>query len=200
VRPDWGLRSDPSCTAARIRRLESYMDRSVLSPSREFICRHYDECLGSIRPGDLFREGLLSHVGHHYDLTLEGKALRVVVVGQEYGMQAPEGGQRPRRRVSLRGPRRVRGVLSAARETDSKGRIEEASRSTSKQTDGSVDRAVTRSQRKGVTVTPAVHRSFRPPEIPERAYLPLLTAIAGHIAFTAYWIPSNMDPVGVRNS
>jgi hypothetical protein len=78
------------------------MDRCVLSPSREFICRHFDECRASIRPGDLFREGLLSHVGHHYDLTLEGKGLRIVVVGQEYGMQAPEGGQRPRRRVGLR--------------------------------------------------------------------------------------------------
>jgi hypothetical protein len=95
------IRSDQTATAERIRRLERYMTTRVLTRSREFVCRYYAECLGSIRPGDWFREGLLSHVGRHYDLSMQGVPLRVMVVGQEYGMHAPQGGQEVRRRVTL---------------------------------------------------------------------------------------------------
>jgi len=60
------------------------MDANVLGPGG-FCCASYSACLNSIGPGDRFFEGQLSHVGRHYDLDLDGRPLRIVVVGQEHG-------------------------------------------------------------------------------------------------------------------
>jgi hypothetical protein len=81
------VRSDVMATKARIARLRHYMRRNVLN-GREFICSSWGECEGSIGVGCTFKEGQLSHVGKHYDLTMEGRSLRVVVVGQEVGATA----------------------------------------------------------------------------------------------------------------
>jgi hypothetical protein len=78
------LRSDPGATALRLRALGDYMEASVLGP-QGFCCTSYSACLGSIRPQDRFYEGQLSHVGRHFDLELDERALRIVVVGQENG-------------------------------------------------------------------------------------------------------------------
>ena len=78
------LRADPAATALRLRALGDYMDVNVLGPEG-FCCSSYQACLSSIRPQDRFYEGQLSHVGRHYDLHRDGRALRIVVVGQEYG-------------------------------------------------------------------------------------------------------------------
>lgn len=78
------LRSDPAATAHRLRALGDYMEANVLGP-QGFHCSSYPACLGSIRPQARFYEGQLSHVGRHFDLHKDGRALRIVVVGQEYG-------------------------------------------------------------------------------------------------------------------
>lgn len=69
----------------RIRRIHAYMDANVLRPPRRFCCPYEDECRTSIDPAHEFREGIMSHVGHHYDLLLDERPLRIVVVGQEAG-------------------------------------------------------------------------------------------------------------------
>ena len=85
-RPRPALRADPTATAARIRSLGHYMAQNVLAPSG-FCCPSYAACRDSIHEGDRFYEGQLSHVGHHYDLRRDETPLRVMVVGQEYGVR-----------------------------------------------------------------------------------------------------------------
>ena len=86
------LRADPEATARRRDALKAYMDEHVLGPGG-FCCALYAACRGSTRDDDRFFEGQLSHLGHHYDLHLDGRPLRVVVVGQENG--APRQGVDP---------------------------------------------------------------------------------------------------------
>lgn len=83
------LRADPEATARRRDTLKAYMDEHVLGPGG-FCCAFYAACRGSTRDDDRFFEGQLSHLGHRYDLSLDGRPLRVVVVGQENGAP-PEG-------------------------------------------------------------------------------------------------------------
>ena len=78
------IRADPAATARRLRALHDYMDANVLGPEG-FRCRSFGACLDSIGAGEGFFEGQLSHVGRHYDLQRGGRALRVMVVGQEDG-------------------------------------------------------------------------------------------------------------------
>jgi hypothetical protein len=90
--PGQTISADPGATALRLHRLRRYMDGNVLGP-QGFCCSSFAECKASIRRDDVFTEGQLSHVGHHYDLTLDGKPLRIVVVGQEYGVYYAEGSE-----------------------------------------------------------------------------------------------------------
>lgn len=85
------LRADPDATARRLEDLRTYMDANVLGPTG-FCCATAEACRSSIRAGDRFFEGQLSHVGHHYDLFLSGRPLRIMVVGQEYAAGAKERG------------------------------------------------------------------------------------------------------------
>ena len=78
------VRSDVQATQTRIGQLRRYMRRHVLK-GKEFVCSSWRECEGSIHAGCTFKEGQLSHVGKHYDLTMAGRPLRIVVVGQEVG-------------------------------------------------------------------------------------------------------------------
>ena len=94
------LRADTAATARRLEALSHYMDEHVLGPGG-FCCASYPAGRGSARDDDRFFEGQLSHVGRHYDLHLDGRPLRVVVVGQEYG--APRPGIDPSRISSKRG-------------------------------------------------------------------------------------------------
>ena len=86
------LRADKAATAQRLRALRRYMDANVLGP-QGFCCASLAACRDSIRDGNRFFEGQLSHVGRHYDLFRDGRPLRVVVVGQENG--APRQGVDP---------------------------------------------------------------------------------------------------------
>jgi hypothetical protein len=74
--------SDPAATAHRIDALDRYMAETVVD-SASFRCAAYQACRAS-HPGKFF-EGQLHHVGAHYDLALNGRPFRIVVVGQEYG-------------------------------------------------------------------------------------------------------------------
>lgn len=74
--------SRPADTIARIKELDRYMSAYVLS-ERGFVCQNFNACRGS-HPGEFF-EGQLHHIGDHYDLHVEGRPLRIAVMGQEYG-------------------------------------------------------------------------------------------------------------------
>src|ERR1051325_9841946 len=65
----------------RRKALDAYLRLNVLAG--DFICSHYKECRSSHR--EVFYEGQLHHVGKYYDLMMEGRPFRVVLVGQEYG-------------------------------------------------------------------------------------------------------------------
>lgn len=83
--PQARLLADTAATERKIEALSRYTDEHVLGPSG-FCCASFAACRGSTRDDDRFFEGQLSYVGHHYDMYLDERPLRVVVVGQEYGM------------------------------------------------------------------------------------------------------------------
>lgn len=79
------IQSDPQKTAGRIDELNEYVHRNLLTDGK-FVCEHYQACRAS--GPKVFYEGQMSHVGKHYDLTVGGRELRIVVVGQEYGQRS----------------------------------------------------------------------------------------------------------------
>jgi hypothetical protein len=82
---------DLAKTLSRIETLRSYIESNLLADGK-FLCSNESDCRQSRRPGDMFREGTMSHLGRHFDLFVDGKPLRIVVVGQESGFpkHAPE--------------------------------------------------------------------------------------------------------------
>jgi hypothetical protein len=92
--------ADPEKTAYRRAQLTAYMKAHVLAPTG-FCCASFDVCRQSVRFGDRFYEGQLSHVGHRYDLFVDGRPVRIVIVGQEYGLASPSGAQAEWRCISL---------------------------------------------------------------------------------------------------
>lgn len=77
------IRVDPARTEQRRRALQAYMRANVLADGA-FVCRDFPACRAS-RSAFPFYEGQLSHLGRHYDLIIDGRPTRIVVVGQEYG-------------------------------------------------------------------------------------------------------------------
>lgn len=76
---------DLAATRRRRARLERYVARHLLDESG-FLCPHLDACRGSVGPTHQFRPGIMSHVGRRFDMQVDDKALRVIVVGQEAGL------------------------------------------------------------------------------------------------------------------
>lgn len=76
---------DVTASQARRRRLHRYVASNLLSDG-QFLCPSHDACRASRRDGDDFREGTMSHLGRRFDLTRDGRPLRIVVVGQESGL------------------------------------------------------------------------------------------------------------------
>lgn len=93
------FRSDSTATANRIVRLQTYFQEAVLDGGH-FICRHATACKSSHR--GVFYEGQLPHIGHHYDLFIDDRPLRVAVVGQEYGHNPIHVSMRDRHRMIVR--------------------------------------------------------------------------------------------------
>jgi hypothetical protein len=92
---------DLAATRRRISRLRRYVQGHLLTEDREFICPHLPECAASVRAGDAFREGTMSHLGRRFDVLRDGRPLRVVVVGQESGWARGAGSRARNSRVSL---------------------------------------------------------------------------------------------------
>jgi len=65
------------------------------------ICPNFSACRRSRKPGDAFREGIMSHVGKRFDLKTGRRHLRIVVVGQESGWSKGPGAESRRRLVSV---------------------------------------------------------------------------------------------------
>ncbi|MET7805036.1 hypothetical protein [Micromonospora chersina] len=92
------LSSDTIATGSRIDRLGQYMAERVLATSGTCVCRRLDSCRQSVlggsrgasRPEAAFAAGQLSHVGHHYDLVVDGVPSRTLVIAMETG-RAREG-------------------------------------------------------------------------------------------------------------
>lgn len=62
--------------------LEEYLSNSVLSGKR-FICAHFKECKSS--HSGPFYQGQLHHVGDYYDISIDNRPFKIIVVGQSYG-------------------------------------------------------------------------------------------------------------------
>lgn len=77
------IRSFPEITQRRIDRLASYMRAEVLQ-KESCVCPYFSDCRKS-RSEYPYYEAQLSHVGKHYDLEINGRPTRIVLVGQEYG-------------------------------------------------------------------------------------------------------------------
>jgi hypothetical protein len=91
--------SDTRATKDRFDRLHVYMDSCVLTPDRRFICPNLRDCFASVmvdrparqlRTDRVFTPGQLSHVGIHYDLSEDGRPLRVLVIAMDTGGAGPE--------------------------------------------------------------------------------------------------------------
>ena len=75
---------NPTKTEERRINMEQYLRENVLDEVHgRFLCRSADACKGS--HSGIFYEGQLHHLGRFYDIAIDGKPFRTVVVGQEYG-------------------------------------------------------------------------------------------------------------------
>lgn len=73
---------DAVAARQRAKRLSNYLTSNVLD-GKKFVCSSWKKCESSIGAGCTFKEGQLSHLGKHYDISRGGKPVRVLVVGQE---------------------------------------------------------------------------------------------------------------------
>jgi uracil-DNA glycosylase len=123
--------SDTVATAKRIDKLGQYMAEHVLGPSGKCVCPRLGSCRRSVlggrhaasQPDAAFAAGQLSHVGHHFDLVVNGVPTRTLVIAMETG-RAREGVTLKERHAevmqcaglafSARNPH-MRGVTSALR-------------------------------------------------------------------------------------
>jgi len=76
------IESSKETTKKLIKKLDKYMKNNVLN-NNKFICPHYIECKGS--HSGIFYTGQLHHIGNNYDIKINNKIFRIMIVGQEYG-------------------------------------------------------------------------------------------------------------------
>jgi uracil-DNA glycosylase len=80
--------ADEAKTRARLKKLKEYMNSNVLK-GKKFNCPHKRECkiAHEKRFGKkgIFAKGQLHHIGHKYDLRINNKPIRIMIVGQEFG-------------------------------------------------------------------------------------------------------------------
>ena len=79
------IRSYPNKTRIRKEKLQEYVRSKLISPSGAFICSDYAGCCRPSREGFYFHEGQMSHLGRHYDLEIDGRPTRIVIMGVHYG-------------------------------------------------------------------------------------------------------------------
>lgn len=78
------IRSNPDLTRTRQRKLQEYVRSQLIASIGEFICTDQSECRAS-RENFYFHEGQMSHLGKHYDLEIDGRPTRIVIMGVHYG-------------------------------------------------------------------------------------------------------------------
>lgn len=86
--------SDVVATQARIELVDEYMSEHVFG-ERGFVCAAAGACRRSVmvdragraRTDRNFAEGQLSHIGHHYDVCVDGQPMRVLVIAMETGRE-----------------------------------------------------------------------------------------------------------------
>ncbi|MDR0864679.1 MAG: uracil-DNA glycosylase family protein, partial [Candidatus Symbiothrix sp.] len=76
---------DESKTKERMKKLKRYLHTHVLTAEKKFICSCCKECKKS--HDGIFGKGQLHHLGHKYDLIINGIAIRIMIVGQEWGCE-----------------------------------------------------------------------------------------------------------------
>lgn len=77
------IAANPAKTMERYEDLRQYLTRHVFA-GEVFYCHHYDQCSQGSGNWNFLR-GQLHHVGHSYDLDVDGTPYRIVVIGQEFG-------------------------------------------------------------------------------------------------------------------
>lgn len=75
---------DKTATRRRWEALRAYCDANV-TDGRSFVCSSEARCRSSLRPNVTFHPGQLSYVGSHYDLSVDGTPLRVLIVAMDTG-------------------------------------------------------------------------------------------------------------------
>ena len=78
------IRSYPEKTRIRKEKLQENVRSQLISSSGEFICTDHSECRAS-RENFYFHEGQMSHLGRHYDLEVDGRPMRILILGVHYG-------------------------------------------------------------------------------------------------------------------
>lgn len=80
------LRLDRSATDGRRAALEAYASGNIANHESGLICQWAARCAESALAGGVeFYGGQLGHVGRCFDLVADGRALRLLVIGQEFG-------------------------------------------------------------------------------------------------------------------
>jgi hypothetical protein len=104
--PAGAVVSDPAGSQVRKDALSRYQETLVYNPTDGFVCMSGSLCEASAlkRPGTGFYTAQGSSVGAHYELTDDGRPIRVLVVPMETG--------RPREHVSVE--ERTKEVMNAA--------------------------------------------------------------------------------------
>lgn len=94
------LTADSAATKRRSEALDRYLTANVDDGCR-LLCTSAAACRGSMRAGERFVEGQLSHVGLSYDLRINDRPLRIAVVSKQVGGSLEHGGERGDEHVSM---------------------------------------------------------------------------------------------------
>lgn len=84
----------------RRRELIDHLTMNV-DDGHRLVCCSQSTCRASMRAGQRFVEGQLSHVGQCYDLTDDERALRILVVSKQVGGSLEDGGERGHEHVTV---------------------------------------------------------------------------------------------------
>ncbi len=76
------IRSSCAQTCERARSLE---EAFPILPGAPFFCGRFNECENSVQPGGKLHKGQSHYVGDHYDLSVNGRPVRIMIVGMSYG-------------------------------------------------------------------------------------------------------------------
>ncbi|HAM23352.1 MAG TPA: hypothetical protein DCQ04_14020 [Actinobacteria bacterium] len=91
---------DQPASDSRRRALIEYL-RANVDDGAALTCAAAARCRSSVRASERFVEGQLSHVGPSYELVVEGRSMRILVVSKQVGGSLDNGGDRGHEHVSV---------------------------------------------------------------------------------------------------